>query len=92
MHSFDHKPPKPKKSYFFPTITLLLTLCISITAFIWLHTHTQPNAYSNLQTELSEHLGQLHAKMAVQQRELWELRAKIHNLEKALQDRLNTTH
>ena len=82
---------KKTKSYFFATLALLLTLAISITGLIWLHTTTRPAPAINLSPELSEHIGQLHAKLAVQQRELWELRARLHNLEKTLQNKLFTT-
>lgn len=79
---------KQNKSYFLATLALLLTLCISITGLIWLHTNrTTPSI--NPQPELSEHIGQLHAKVAMQQKELWELRARLHNLEKFLQDKFS---
>ena len=78
---------KPGKSYFFATLALILTLCISITGLIWLHTN-RVNPNINAQPELSDHIGQLHAKVAVQQRELWELRARLHNLETLLQNKL----
>ena len=85
MKPLLNKPqPKPGKTYFFPTVALLLTLCISITALIWLHTNNIHAEQYSVQADLSEHINQLHAKMAIQQRELWELRAKIHNLENRL--------
>lgn len=79
---------KTGRSYFFATLALLVTFCISITGLIWLHTnHTAQNTTVS-SPELNEHLSQLHAKAAVQQRELWELRARLHNLEQLLQNKL----
>lgn len=86
MHN-EHRPKK-NKSYFFATLALLLTLCISITGLIWLHTTQRSNVTTTISTELNEHVTELHAKLAAQQRELWELRARLHNLEQVLQNKL----
>lgn len=90
---YNEHRSKKNKSYFFATLALLLTLCISITGLIWLHTTKRPSTTINIPIELNEHITELHAKLAAQQRELWELRARLHNLEQLLQNKLtNTEH
>jgi len=88
MISNHHK--KTNRSSFFAALALLLTLCISATALIWLHTNRNQQP-APLQADVVEHISQIHAKVALQQRELWELRARVHNLEKLLQDKLTTS-
>lgn len=85
---YNGNSPKKNKSYFFATLALLITLCISITGLIWLHTTKRSGSNTTISTELNDYVTQMHAKLAVQQRELWELRARLHNLEQLLQNKL----
>jgi len=75
------------KTYFFAVTALLITLGISIAGLIWLHFHHAGGSEGRFQVGTNEQIAVLQAKLVTQQKELWELRTKLHNLERLLTEK-----